>query len=176
MRRRQLPQLPALTRGLIAGASGTAALAAWYHVTRRVRRGRYIGATILADGSAVQGLWSEVGLDYDDSIVPGQIVAKLLQLPMPTSNQAKALALALRWGYGSAFGMVHVLLRDRHREPHASVAFGAALMTVALVGLPVLGGTPVPWRWPIDAQIVSLGSHAAYIVTASMVDNLLRQA
>jgi hypothetical protein len=140
-----------------------------------VRRGRYTGAAILADGSTVQGLWSEVGLDYDDSIVPGQIVAKLLQLPMPTSGQAKALALALRWGYGSVFGIVHVVLRERHREPYASIRFGAALMTVALVGFPVLGGTPVPWRWPVDAQIASLGSHVAYIVTASVVDDLLRQ-
>jgi hypothetical protein len=174
MRRRWLPQLPALPRALVAGAGGTAALATWYHATRRIRRDRYIGAAILADGSSVEGLWSEVGLDYDDSVVPGQIVAKLLQLPVPTSGQAKALALALRWSYGSAFGLVHILLRDRYREPHATFAFGAILMTVALVGFPVLGGTPVPWRWPIDAQIASLGSHAAYIVTVCAVDNLLR--
>jgi hypothetical protein len=67
-----------------------------------------------------------------------------------------------------------VLLRNRLREPHASLVFGTALMTMTSVAFPVLGRTPVPWRWPVDAQISSIGSHTAYIVTASALDNLLR--
>jgi len=109
-----------------------------------------------------------------DSVVPGQIVAKLLRLPEPTPREAGAITLALRWTYGSAFGIAHVLLRNRFREPYASVVFGSVLMTVTSVAFPVLGRTPVPWRWPIDAQISSVGSHCAYISTAALLDNALR--
>lgn len=168
------PRLPAVQRGLLSGFAGTAAMAAWYHLERRLRRGRYTGVATLADGTPVEGLWSHEGLDYDDSIVPGQIVAKLLRLPEPTPRQAGAITLALRWSYGSAFGIAHVLLRNRIGEPKASLLFGSVLMTVTSVAFPVLGRTPVPWRWPVDAQISSVGSHAAYIVTASTLDNLLR--
>ena len=170
----RLPRLPAVRRGLVAGFGGTAAMAIWYHVERRLRRGRYTGVRTLADGTPVVGLWSREGLDYDDSVVPGQIVAKLLRLPEPTPRQAGAITLALRWTYGSAFGIAHVLLRNRIREPKASLVFGSVLMTVTSVAFPVLGRTPAPWRWPIDAQISSIGSHAAYIVTASAMDNALR--
>ena len=173
-RRTRAPRLPWFSRGLVAGAAGTAAMAAWYHLERRLRRGRYTGVTTLADGTPVEGLFSHEGLDYDDSIVPGQIVADILHLPEPTPRQAGALTLALRWTYGSAFGVAHVLLRNRLREPHASLVFGTALMTMTSVAFPLLGRTPVPWRWPVDAQISSIGSHTAYIVTASALDNLLR--
>jgi len=168
------PHLPWLSRGLVAGATGTAAMATWYHVERGARRGHYTGVVALADGTPVEGLWSHEGLDYDDSIVPGQIVAKLLRLPKPTPRQAGAITLALRWTYGSAFGVAHVLLRNRLREPHASLLFGTMLMTMTSVAFPVLGRTPVPWRWPLDAQISAVGSHTAYILTASALDNLLR--
>ena len=170
----RFPRLPAVRRGLVAGFGGTAAMAVWYHVERALRRGRYTGVATLADGTPVTGLWSREGLDYDDSVVPGQIVARLLRLPEPTPRQAGAITLALRWTYGSAFGTAHVLLRNRIREPYASVVFGSVLMTVTSVAFPVLGRTPAPWRWPIDAQISSVGSHCAYISTAAVLDNALR--
>ena len=158
----------------MAGAGGTAAMAVWYHLERTLRKGRYTGVTTLADGTPVEGLWSHQGLDYDDSVVPGQIVANLLHLPKPTDREAGAITLALRWTYGSAFGVAHVMLRNRMPEPRASLVFGTALMTMTSVAFPLLGRTPVPWRWPVDAQISSIGSHMAYIVTASLLDNALR--
>ncbi len=174
MRPRRFPTLPWYARGLVAGASGTAAMALWYHAERYLRRGHYTGVTALADGTPVEGLWSREGLDYDDSVVPGQIVAKILHLPKPTDREAGAITLGLRWTYGSAFGIAHVVLRNTIREPYASMLFGTALMTVTSVGFPVLGGTPPPWKWPADVQISAGGSHALYILTASVLDNLLR--
>ena len=171
---RRLPRLPWLSRGVVAGAAGTAAMAAWYHLARLVRGGRYSGARTLTDGTAVEGLWSPVGLDYDDSMVPGQIVASLLGLDQPTPTETRAIALGLRWTYGSAFGLAHVLLRNRIREPYATLVFGGTLMTVASVAFPLLGGTPPPWRWPVDVQVNSVMSHTAYVVTASVTDNMLR--
>ena len=171
---RPLPRLPWLSRGVVAGVAGTAAMASWYHLVRLVGRDRYSGARTLTDGTAVEGLWSQVGLDYDDSMVPGQIVASLLGLDQPTRSETRAIALGLRWTYGSAFGLAHVLLRNRIREPYATLLFGGTLMTVASVAFPRLGGTPPPWRWPADVQVNSIMSHTAYIVTAAVADNMLR--
>jgi hypothetical protein len=101
-----------------AGAAGTAALTAAYAAERRVRRGH------------------EGQLDYDDSLVPGKIVASVMHLPHVTARGDRDLGLALRWGYGSAFGLLHGVLRRAVGEPWASAAFGGTLMTatVALAG------------------------------------------
>ena len=60
-------------------------------------------------------------LDYDDSLVPGQIVASVMHLPHVTDREDHELGLGLRWGYGSAFGLMHGLLRrslrNRGRAP-----------------------------------------------------------
>lgn len=149
-------------------------MAAWYHLKRFLRRGRYTGVTALADGTPVRGLWSQEGLDYDDSVVPGQIVASILNLPKPSNRAAGAITLALRWTYGSAFGILHALLRSRFNEPRATLIFGAALGTMTSVAFPLLGKTPPPWKWPLDAQASAVGSHAAYVLTAAAVDNVLR--
>lgn len=128
----------------------------------------------MTDGTPVEGLWSQVGLDYDDSMVPGQIVANLLRLNQPTAAETRAIALGLRWTYGSAFGLAHVLLHKRIREPYATFLFGGMLITVASVAFPLLGGTPPPWRWPDDVKAHAIMSHTAYILTASATENILR--
>ena len=76
-------------RSVVAGAAGTAALTAAYAAERRVRPSH------------------EGQLDYDDSLVPGQIVASVMHLPHVTARGDRDLGLALRWGYGSAFGLLH---------------------------------------------------------------------
>ena len=112
-------------------------------------------------------------LDYDDSLVPGQIVAGIMHLPAATAREENDLGLALRWGYGSVFGMWHGFLRRRIGEPRASVAFGATLMTATLTMFPLLGRTPPPWRWPKDVMATSLGTHVAYVVAVAVVDDQL---
>ena len=51
--------------------------------------------------------------DYDDSLVPGQIVASIMHLPHVTAREDRELGLILRWSYGSAFGLWHGTLRRR---------------------------------------------------------------
>lgn len=166
--------MPWLARGVLAGAAGTAAMAAWYHAERFVRRDSVTGVDALTDGSAAAGLWGETGLDYDDTVVPGRIVASILHLHTVTDRQAGVLTLALRWSYGSAFGIAHVWLRHRLPEPAASLAFGGLLMTMTFTAFPVLGHTPPPWRWRPDVVASAVGSHGAYVVTAALVDDSLR--
>jgi hypothetical protein len=145
-------------RSLLAGTAGTAAMTLAYAAERRLRprhRGR---------------------LDYDDSLVPGQIVAGIMHLPHVTAKEDRELGLALRWSYGSAFGLWHGVLRRRIGEPWASAAFGATLMTATLTLFPLLGRTPPPWRWPADVMATSIGTHAVYVAGVAAVDDGLRRA
>jgi hypothetical protein len=85
------------------------------------------------------------------------------------------LGLALRWSYGSAFGLLHGALRRTVGEPWASAAFGATLMTATVTLFPLLGHTPPPWRWPADVMATSLGTHVAYVAAVAAVDDGIRR-
>lgn len=163
-----------LARGVVAGAAGTAAMAAWYHLERFLRADGVPGVDVLTDGRAAAGLWAQKGLDYDDTVVPGRIVASIVHLHNVTDRQAGTLTLGLRWSYGSAFGIAHVWLRKRLSEPAASLVFGTALMTMTFTAFPVLGHTPPPWKWHPDVLASATGSHGAYVLTAAVVDDVLR--
>jgi hypothetical protein len=150
--------VPWPVRSIIAGAAGTATMTLAYACERHLRRSR-------------QG-----PLDYDDSLVPGKIVASVMHLPHVTDRGDQDLGLLLRWSYGSAFGLLHGLLHRRVREPWASAAFGGTLMTATMTLFPLLGRTPPPWRWPPDVVATSLGTHAAYVAAVAAVDDAVRRA
>jgi hypothetical protein len=150
-------EIPWPVRGVLAGAAGTAAMTLAYHLEHRLRPG-------------VPGQ-----LDYDDSLVPGQIVATVLHLPSVTDREEAELGTLLRWGYGSAFGTYHVILRRLMPEPWASLVFGGTLLSATFSLFPLLGRTPPPWRWPADVLATSIGTHVAYVGAVAAVDALLRR-
>lgn len=140
---------------VLAGAAGTAALTLSYAAERRLRSHR------------------KGPLDFDDSLVPGQIVASIMHLRHVTARGDRDLGRALRWSYGSAFGLWHGLLHTRIAEPWASAIFGATLMSATFSLFPLLGRTPPPWRWPADVMATSLCTHLAYVVTVASVGDAL---
>jgi hypothetical protein len=144
-------------RSVVAGAAGTATMTAAYNVERRVRHKERKGP-----------------LDYDDSLVPGQIVAAIMHLPHVTKKEDYELGMALRWSYGSAFGIWHGLLRGRFGEPRATLGFFATLMTATLSLFPILGRTPPPWQWRKDVMATAVGTHIAYVAAVAAVDDRLR--
>jgi hypothetical protein len=145
-------KLPWPIRSVCAGCAGTAALTLAYAAERRLRRGAG-------------------PLDYDDSLVPGQIVAAVMHLPRVTERNERDLGLILRWSYGSVFGLWHGALRRTVPEPLASAAFGATLMSATLTLFPLLGRTPPPWHWPADVMATSVGTHVAYVAAVAAVDD-----
>jgi hypothetical protein len=147
--------IPWPIRGVIAGAAGTAAMTLTYKAEHAAR-------------PDVRG-----SIDYDDSLVPGQIVATVLHLPSVTERGEQELGAALRWGYGSAFGMMHGLLRRRLGEPWASLIFGSMLMTATFSLFPLLGRTPPPWKWTRDVLATSLGTHIVYVAGVALTDAVL---
>lgn len=150
-------KLPWPIRSVLAGTAGTAAMTAAYALERRMR-------------PKLQG-----PLDYDDSHVPGAIVAGVLHLGNVTDAEEGELGLILRWSYGSVFGLWHGVLRRRIGEPGASLAFGATLMTATLSLFPLLGRTPPPWRWPPAVLATAFGTHAAYVAAVAAVDDRFRR-
>jgi hypothetical protein len=140
-------------RSVVAGAAGTAAMTLAYAGERRLRPNDH------------------QPLDYDDSLVPGQIVAGIMHLPAVSDREENDLGLALRWSYGSVFGIWHGLLRRRLGEPWASAAFGATLMSATLTMFPLLGRTPPPWRWPPSVLATAFGTHAVYVGAVAAVDD-----
>jgi hypothetical protein len=144
-------------RSVLAGTAGTATMTLAYATERRLR-------------PRVRG-----PLDYDDSLVPGQIVASVMHLPHVTDREDHELGLILRWSYGSAFGLWHGILRSRVREPWASVLFGGTLMTATLTLFPLLGRTASPWRWPPAMLATSFGTHVAYVTAVAVVDDGIRR-
>jgi hypothetical protein len=148
--------LPWPVRSVLAGTAGTTAMTLAYATERRLRG--MIGP-----------------LDYDDSLVPGQIVAGIMHLGAVSDREENDLGLALRWTYGSAFGLWHGVLRRKIGEPRASLAFGATLMTATLTMFPLLGRTPPPWRWPPSVLATAFGTHAAYVGAVAFVDDRVRR-
>ena len=148
-------RVPWPVRSALAGTAGTATMTLAYALERRLR-------------PHVRG-----PLDYDDSLVPGKIVAAVMHLPHVTDSEDHELALALRWGYGSAFGIAHGALRRAVGEPRASLAFGTVLMSATLSLFPLLGRTPPPWRWGPGMLATSFGTHAAYVAAVATADDVL---
>ncbi len=142
-------------RSVIAGAAGTAAMTLAYASEHRLR-------------PQVHG-----ALDYDDGLIPGKIVANVLRLGDVSDKEDAELKAALKWGYGSAFGLWHGTLRRYLPEPWASAVFGATLMTATFSLFPLLGRTPPPWRWGPDVLATSIGTHVAYVLGVAVVDDLL---
>jgi hypothetical protein len=144
-------------RSVAAGTAGTTALSLAYVAERRLRP-RHQGS-----------------LDYDDSLVPGHIVASIMHLPHVTAREDRDIGWALRWSYGSVFGLWHGWLRRSVGEPWASAIFAGTLMSATFSLFPLLGRTAPPWRWPPDVMATCLGTHAAYVAAVATVDDRVRR-
>ena len=144
-------------RSVLTGAAGTATMTLAYAAERHLRSGH------------------RGPLDYDDSLVPGQIVASIMHLGRVTAREDRDLGLLLRWSYGSAFGIWHGVLRRRFAEPWASAVFGGTLMSATFSLFPLLGRTPPPWRWPPDVMATSIGTHVAYVTAVAIADDAMRR-
>ena len=91
--------IPWPIRSTLAGTAGTATMTLAYEAERRLRQNH------------------RGPLDYDDSLVPGKIVASIMHLGRVTDREDNEIGLALRWSYGSVFGIWRGLLHRRISEP-----------------------------------------------------------
>jgi hypothetical protein len=121
-------------------------------------------------------------VDYDESdhvVVAASTVLQRTTGWAPRSPRGRhALFWLVHWGYGSVVGVAHAELRHRlGGEPASGAAFFLGCEVMALGLFPVLGGTPVPWRWGTRLLTVSLVQHAVYAGAVAGADAaLLRRA
>ncbi|WP_433800350.1 hypothetical protein [Actinomycetospora sp. CA-084318] len=153
--------------GVLAGAAGTAAMTTTGRLYREVYARRR--------GKAPSEI-TEI-LDYDDSdhvVIAASTLLRGVTGRAPESPGARrALFWLVHWGYGSAVGAAHAELRHRLGEPAAGIAFFVGCQTMALSLFPVLGDTPVPWRWTPRLMTVSVLQHVVYAAGVAAADHAL---
>jgi hypothetical protein len=154
-------------RGVVAGALGTAAMAACEFAHVRLRGGIDSGSGSGSDGP----------IDYDVSEHVSIAAARVLRLRLSTDAESWLLFVVTQAGYGSAFGIAAALLDAAGLPPHrqAAVFFGLT-QTMALTLFPALGRTPPPWRWRAEPLLTSAVQHAVYAgVVVAAVGRLARR-
>jgi hypothetical protein len=132
-------------RGLVAGFAGTAAMTVSSTLEMKLR------------GRAA-------------STAPADATAKVLGIERFRDDAAKArFSNIVHWGYGSAWGVVHGLLRLAGLPPaKATAAHLAAVWGNEAVMLPALDVAPPFWTWGVEEVAIDVWHHVVY-ATATAV-------
>jgi hypothetical protein len=130
------------TRGLIAGAAGTAAMTAAQT------------AYVKARGEEPSTTPAEVGR---------RIVEGVLQRDVPEERMG-ALNNVMHWLYGTGWGVLFGLSRaGRGAAPLGDGArFGGLVWGASLVELPAMGLAPPVWEYPPEQLASDVGFHLVY--------------
>ena len=155
-----------LVGGVLAGTAGTTAMT----ITGRAHR------LVLARRRGIDQADIPEIVDYDDSdhvVVAASAITRLVGWDPRSPAQRRALFLLTHWGYGSAVGAAHAGLRRVLGEPVAGSLFFVACQAMALGLFPVLGGTPVPWRWERRLLVTSFAQHVVYALGVAAADAAL---
>ena len=137
-------------RGLVAGFAGTAAMTLSSTLEMKLR-------------------------DRAASAAPADATAKVLGIERFRDDAGKArFSNLVHWGYGSAWGVVHGLLRLAGLPPAgATAAHLAAVWGNEAVMLPVLDVAPPFWTWGAGEVAIDVWHHVVYATaTAAVYDRL----
>jgi hypothetical protein len=145
--------LRTLTRGLLAGAAGTAAMTAAQT------------AWLKARGEEPSTTPAEVGR---------RIVEGVLQRDVPEQRMG-ALNNVMHWLYGTSWGVLFGLARaGRGAAPLADGApFAGVVWGASLVQLPAIGLAPPVWKYPPQQLASDVGFHLVYGVGVATAYALL---
>lgn len=152
------PWLQDLVAGYLTGTAGTAAMTATTQVQKRIRR------------------HEDIPVDYDATRHVVTAASAVVRYEPRTVFEEQALFLVAHWGYGSAVAIAHRALLRRTSSTRAAALFFVGCQSMAFVLLPVLGGTPPPWRWRRDIMVSSLAHHVVYVGAVVLADRWLGPA
>jgi hypothetical protein len=132
-------------RGFVAGAIGTAAMTVSSTAEMKLR-GR------------------------EASTAPADAAAKLLGIEGFCDDATKSrFSNAVRWVYGSSWGVPRALLDAAGLSPAAATAaHGGALWGSEQVMLPALGVAPPLWAWGATQVAIDAVHHVVYAVATSV--------
>jgi hypothetical protein len=150
--------LGALTRGLLAGVVGTAAMDLyWFYWYKR--------------GAGESGLleWEfSVGLTaWDDAAAPAQVGKRLYEGLFQRSLPATRAALMnnlMHWAYGLSWSALYGLAGASTRPPRvlSGVVLGSVVWTSGYVILPLAGLYKPMWEYDGATLAKDLGAHLIY--------------
>jgi hypothetical protein len=158
-----LTPLGALTRGMLAGIAGTAAMDVYLY--SRYRAGGGESAPLAWEFTALED-WSKVS-------APGQVGCRLIEgfIRRPLSPRwAPLVNNVMHWGYGpakaAAYGIVVGSLR--RRRVRYGVPFGVAVWLSGYALLPLAKIYKPIWEYDAKTLAVDLGGHLIFgTVTAA---------
>jgi hypothetical protein len=133
-----------LTRGVLAGAVGTAAMTA--------AQTAYYKAT----GSESSTVPAEVAK---------RVIGGVLQRDVP-QDRDELLTNAMHWVYGTSWGAL-LGLAAAGRSPGTGVLFGLTVWGASLVHLPAMKLAPPVWEYEPKAIATDVGFHLVYGVAAA---------
>jgi hypothetical protein len=145
--------LRAVTRGLMAGVVGTAAMT--------VAQTAYLKAR----GEEPSSTPAEVGR---------RIVEGVLQREVPEERMG-TLNNVMHWLYGTSWGAVYGLLHASRRSGpiRDGTAFFALVWGASLVHLPAMGLAPPVWEYPPEGLASDVGFHVVYGMTVAAAYEVL---
>lgn len=147
----------ALLRGVAAGATGTAAMDAYWYV--RYRKGGGTSAPLRWEFTAEK--------DWDKISAPGQLGRRLVegvtQKPLEP-RWASLVNNVMHWGYGLAWGSVYGLIVGslRRQKTVYGAPFGTAVWLTGYAVLPLAKLYKPIWEYDAKTLAIDLGGHLAY--------------
>ncbi|MFN2568658.1 MAG: hypothetical protein ABR564_03535 [Candidatus Dormibacteria bacterium] len=144
-----------LFHGILAGAAGTTAEAAWSRVEHHLLGGR--------------------PPVFDTTVMASALLSRVIKRPPPRSV-ARACGTAMRCGYGPLWATVgSLLMKDDARGPSKrSLTLGAlSIWSFELIVLPRTGATPALRRWPPPHIALGLTNAVVYSGVAGATLRLL---
>lgn len=169
--RAKVTPLGTLTRGLAAGAFGTAAMDALLFLRYR----RSGGTTSFAKWEFSSGLTS-----WDEAPAPAQVGRRLVEGLFGIRLDKKRVPLVnnlTHWAFGILNGAEYGLIAGSLEAPHVcyGLPFGAAVWTSGYIVLPAAGLYEPIWKYDRDTLAKDLSAHVVYgLTTASAMQALSR--
>ncbi|MBV8432562.1 MAG: hypothetical protein JO244_15465 [Solirubrobacterales bacterium] len=154
------------TRGLVAGAIGTAAMTAWQDLSAKLQSAGEEGR----GGGDPRGEGAGSGEDSDpwaQAPAPaqaGRLILHELGYEVP-SDKIGLLTNVMHWGYGIGWGAVYGAVAGnaaRQRPLARGLVFGASVWVMSYVQLVPLGIYQPPWDYPSQELALDLSYHLAY--------------
>lgn len=140
------------SRGMAAGAAGTAALTAVQRVEMQIE-------------------------DRPPSTAPAEAVEKVFDFDVEREKDEVRLAHAVHWGYGTLWGGVRGLLGGLGMSAPTATAVHFALVTgAAMTIMPALDLAEPPTEWSKKDLAIDLLHHAVYAVATAAAYEGLRRA
>jgi hypothetical protein len=146
-----------LTKGLVAGLAGTAAMT----VHQRIRQGA---------GSGGAPSWEEAP-------APAEVARRAIEGLFRTKVPAERIPLltnGMHWLYGTGWGLVYALLAERSdEEAWVGPAFGLFVWAMSYVQLVPMGLYELPWTYAPSELVDDVGYHLTYGTATALAHRAL---